>query len=163
MYLLPCVGPRWLMHIQIEVWLLFCMPGILQLWRLVWRVFFSMFSVFCALLVGLCMCVVHLRSDCSSMPRYGWCVTGVTGVLSIVEVCMMACFFLWACKVWLLFMLKDICHVWDQSTDFWRSCWSSKQSNFFWLYFSVKYAVICKKPDFLNLCFGWCHWCKGGT
>ena len=45
------------------------------------RFLFSMFSVFCALLVVFCMCVVHLSSDCSSMPRYGWCVTCVTGVL----------------------------------------------------------------------------------
>ena len=48
------------------------------------RLFCSMFSVFCALLVVFCMCVVHLRSNCHSMPRYGWCVTIVTGVLSIV-------------------------------------------------------------------------------
>ena len=48
------------------------------------RFLFSMFSVFFALLVVFCMSVVHLRSDCSSLPRYGWCVTGVNGVLSIV-------------------------------------------------------------------------------
>ena len=34
-YLLPCVDPRWLMHIQVGVSLLFCMPVILQLWRFV--------------------------------------------------------------------------------------------------------------------------------
>ena len=47
---------------------------------------------------------------------------------------MMGCFFLWAYKVWHFFMLKDTCNVWDQSTNFWRSCWSSKQSNFEFIY-----------------------------
>ena len=49
-----------------------------------WSFLFSLFSVLCSLLGVLCMYVVHLRFACSSMPIYGWCVTGVTSVLSIV-------------------------------------------------------------------------------
>ena len=29
------------------------------------------------------MCVVHLRFDCSAMPRYWWCVSGPTGIYAL--------------------------------------------------------------------------------